>query len=358
MSFDLLRILSVLTGLMIVGLTLLSAIRTFVLPRAAPDPIVRFVFVSIMHFYVDTNRLIKNYSTRDNWMAFYAPFSLFALLTFWLGLVFFGFCLMYWGITLMPADEIIHISGSSLFTLGFASPKGIPSNFLVFMEAGIGLLLGALLIAYLPTIYAAFSRRETLVTLLEVRAGSPPSAVEMILRFNRINGLGSLDEQWQTWENWFSEIEESHTSLPALIFFRSPRPDRSWITAACTVLDAASLTLSTLDHPTDSKAALCIRAGYLALRHISDYLQIPYPENPKFGDPISVTRQDYDAVFSTLEQAGVKLKADREKAWQDFAGWRVNYDAQVQGIVRLIMAPDAPWTGDRKVPMSQPKIFK
>ncbi len=117
----------------------------------------------------------------------------------------------------------------------------------------------ALLIAYLPTMYAAFSRREQAVNMLEVRAGSPPSAVEMLLRFRRIHGLDKLGEYWRTWETWFADIEESHSTLATLVFFRSPRPEMSWVTAAGAVLDAAALTLSAVDVPYEPSAALCIR---------------------------------------------------------------------------------------------------
>ena len=103
------------------------------------------------------------------------------------------------------------------------------------------MILVALLMAYLPTMYAAFSRREQAVSMLEVRAGNPPSALEMLLRFNRIQGLDKLGDYWKTWEVWFADVEESHTTLPALVFFRSPRSDNSWITAAGAVLDTAAI---------------------------------------------------------------------------------------------------------------------
>jgi hypothetical protein len=208
-------------------------------------------------------------------------------------------------------------------------------------------LLVALLIAYLPTMYAAFQRREAAVTLLEVRAGSPPSAIEMILRYHRLHGLDRLSEQWRVWEAWFVDIQESHTSLAALVFFRSPRPDHSWVTAAGAVLDAAALTRSTVDTPTDFQADLCIRAGYLALRHIADFFSVPYNDDPQKGDPISVTRQEFDAACELLSAQGVPLKPDRQQAWEDFAGWRVNYDTVLIALAGLTMAPEAPWSSDR-----------
>jgi hypothetical protein len=212
----------------------------------------------------------------------------------------------------------------------------------------LGLILVALLIAYLPTMYAAFSRREQLVNMLEVRAGSPPSALEMLLRFHRNQGLENLSDYWNVWESWFADLEESHTTLPALVFFRSPRAENSWITAAGAVLDAASITLSTVEIPYAVSAALSIRAGFLALHRIADYFDIPHPHDPHYpAVPICVSRAEYDEVVNTLAAAGVPIKADREQAWRDFAGWRVNYDRTLILLCGLVMAPQAPWSGDR-----------
>jgi hypothetical protein len=257
----LLRVLSFFIGMVIVAWTLFSAIETLVLPRSAPDLLTRTVFVSVRRLFSLRLRWARSYAERDRVLPFFAPISLLILLPTWLALVLIGYMGMFWGLGVESWGEAFRVSGSSLLTLGSSTVDDIPKTILVFSEATIGLILVAMLIAYLPTMYAAFSRRETAVTLLEVRANTPPSAVDMILRFNRIHGLDRLTEQWRAWETWFADIEESHTSLPALVFFRSPRPDRSWVTASGAVLDAAALTLSAVDIPADAQAALCIRAG-------------------------------------------------------------------------------------------------
>lgn len=149
---------------------------------------------------------------------------------------------------------------------------------------------------------------------------------------------------WPVWEEWFADIEESHTSLAPLAFFRSPRAERSWVTAAAAVLDAAALSRSTLDIERDPQADLCIRAGYVALRQIADFFRISYPADPHFpADPISISRQEFDTACEELRALGAPLKEDREQAWRDFAGWRVNYDAVLVALAGLVMAPDAPW---------------
>ncbi len=153
-----------------------------------------------------------------------------------------------------------------------------------------------------------------------------------------------------TWEAWFADIEESHTSLAAVAFLRSPRPDRSWITAAGVVLDAAALFASTLDVPRDTRTDLCIRAGYVGLRHIADFFRIPYNPAPTFPEtPISISRAEFDAACDYLAAQGVPLRADRDAAWQGFGGWRVNYDTVLLGLAALLMAPEAMWSSDRSL---------
>ena len=187
------------------------------------------------------------------------------------------------------------------------------------------------------------------MTLLEVRAGAPPSAVEMIKRMHRIRGLDELGEVWPRWEGWFVNLEQTHTSLIHLVFFRSPHVGQSWVVAAGTILDAAALAASTLDIPHNPHADLCIRAGYLALRNIVDFFGLPHNPHPKPDDPISVSRAEFDTVCQELESAGVPLKADLDQAWRDFAGWRVNYDIALLTLAGLTMAPHASWSGDRSI---------
>ncbi len=344
----LLRILAIIFGSILVVLTVFSAIKTFILPRAANDRLVKFVFITIRKIFNIFLHRTRNYAQLDRLMAFYAPVGLFMLLPTWLFLVMVGYACIFWGMDGGSVYLAYLRSGSDLLTLGFASSNGFPATVLGITEAALALILVALLISYLPSMYSAFSRRESAVSLLEVRAGSPPFAIEMIARYNRIHGLDKLALQWETWEIWFTDIEESHTSLAALVFFRSPRPEHSWVTAAGAVLDAAALVRSSIEIPPDPRADLCIRAGYLALRHIADYFGYSYHPDPHYPEqPISLSREEYDRGLETLRAAGVRLKADRDQAWRDFAGWRVNYDQVLYALARLTLAPDAPWLCQR-----------
>lgn len=218
---------------------------------------------------------------------------------------------------------------------------------LAFSAAAVGLVLLALFIAYMPSLYGAFQRRERGVAKLEGRAGQPPTGVFLVALAWTVGRLESLRDLWGEWEDWFTDVDESHSSFPALVFFRSTHPEQSWITAAGAILDGASLFASTVDAPRTPEPEFMIRAGYLCLRHVAEFFQIRVDHDPRPTDPISITREEYDAALERLSDAGVPLKADRDQAWRDFAGWRVNYDAALVGLARLTMAPPAPWSSDR-----------
>jgi hypothetical protein len=170
----------------------------------------------------------------------------------------------------------------------------------------------------------------------------------MLLRLHRIGQLGEITEIWETWERWFAELEESHTSLSPLVFFRSPNPGQSWVTASGAIMDAAALYLSAVDLPPSPEAMLCIRAGYLSLRRIADLFHIPYVEDARYPDqPISVSYEEFKEALKRFTDQGIPVKEDITQAWQDFAGWRVNYDSVLIDLCELTMAPQAVWSSDR-----------
>jgi fumarate reductase subunit D len=335
-------------GAAVVAAVFLSAVSTVVVPRGVPVRLTRVVFRTVRRLFEMRSRFASTYEERDRAMALYAPLTLIVLPVVWLAITMVGFGGVFWALGVHPVRQAFVESGSSLLTLGFVRASDLPTTVVAFAEAADGLILLALLITFLPSMYSAFARREHAVAMVTILAGSPPSPAEMILRFHTIRGLDQMDEEvWKPWLDWFVDVEESHTSFAGLPFFRSPQPDRSWITAAGVVLDAASLYASTLDVPRNPAAELSIRSGYLALRRIADFYSIPYNPDPSPTDPIAVSRDEYDAVYELLAAAGVPLRADREAAWRDFAGWRVNYDTVLIIMAGFVMAPYAPWISDR-----------
>ena len=341
-----LRILAIVGGALGIGWVLWSAIRTVVVPRGESVWLSRKIFLVSRELFELAARRTRSYESYDRVMARYGPTTLVCMPAIWALLVFAFFIPIYWGAGVSWREGMI-TSGSSFTTLGFDRPATLPPTILCFVEALIGLGLIALLISYLPSIYASFSRRETAVVKLEVRAGSPPSPSEFLIRIHRIRGLGYFASSWDDWERWFVELEESHMSQPALAFFRSPRPRSSWITAAGAVLDTAALILSSVDLPPNPQAQVTIRSGYLALRRIAEFFHLPFDPDPAPDAPISIHREEYDALIEELREAGLPVKADLDQAWRDYAGWRVNYDTPLLSLCALVSAPLAPWSSDR-----------
>src|SRR5207248_1749746 len=130
---------------------------------------------------------------------------------------------------------------------------------------------------------------------------------------------------------------------------RSPDPQLSWVTSAGCVLDAASFINSTIDTTWQPMASLCVRSGFLSLRAVAEFFGIEFDSDPQPDDPISISRQEWDEVCDRLAGAGVPLKADRDQAWRDWSGWRVNYDAVLVGLAGLTVAPYAQWSSDRSL---------
>lgn len=353
-----LRVLLAVIGLGVAVTTVFSAVRTTVLPRAVPSRLSRVVFVLLRRAFELRLGRSASYEQRDRIYANYGPFALLGLLQSWLVLVFGGFALADGASEDEGVRQALRLSGSSLFTLGFDAPHAAVPTFLVFLEASIGLLLVALLISYLPAIYGAFSRREAVVNKLRVRAApvarGAPDGATLITRSFRIQGEKKLTTLWSEMETWFIDIEETHSSFPVLVFFRSPDPDQSWITAAGAVLDAASLLDSTVDLPRVPEANLCLRAGFIALQSIAGFYRVDFDRDPAPDDPISISREEYDEVVARIASAGVPIKPDREQAWRDFVGWRVNYDRVLISIASLVQAPYAPWSSDRSLTRRAP----
>jgi hypothetical protein len=353
------RVLVALLGVAIVVATFASAVRTVVLPRAVPARLGRVVFRSLRGLFALRARPSHSYERQDRILALYAPLGLLSLLAVWMTLSMVGYAFVYWGLGGRSFGDAFRVSVSSLLTLGFREPFDGPGIAIAFTEGLVGLTLLAMLIAYLPSIYGAFSRREAQVTALDIRAGSPPSGVRLVEFFTVMGHLHSLGDFWETWERWFVDIEESHTTFPAVVFFRSPQPDHSWVVASGAVLDAAALLASSVDIPREPRAEFAIRAGYLALRRIAEFFGIPFHRDPHFPEQsISISREEFDEAWDRLEAADVPMKPDREQAWIDFAGWRVNYDVPLVALAGLTVAPVAPWSSDRGIPNIRPPIFR
>jgi hypothetical protein len=299
-------------------------------------------------------RPVPNYVRRDRILATQAAAVLVAQLVAWLAIFLFGFTLALWPFQGRPVTLALADAGSSIFTLGFAEPAGTTPAVLVFIAAATGMIVIALQIGYLPTLYAAFNRRETEVALLVSRAGFPTWGPELLARTHYALGSGTstldtLPDLYSRWERWAADVAESHTTYLPLVRFRSPQPYSSWVTALLSVLDSAALYLSL--NPEEAPtvpARLCLRAGFSCLNRIARAMgmDIPMEANPEDG--ISLTYQEFLDAVARMDQVGFKMPRDASDAWPDFVGWRVNYERAAYGIAAAIDAVPALWSGPRR----------
>lgn len=273
----------------------------------------------------------------------FASFVLLAYQTTWLAMSLVAFAFGFIAAGASSFSLAFQMSGSSLFTLGTTAAHGGAFTVLQFVEAGVGLTLLALLISFIPTLYNAFQRREFSVSRLSVRAGIPATPWGVLELAQSVESYERLDELWREWEQWFIEVGETHSTLTILNYYRSPSANQTWIGSAATVLDAAAIFNAAVDAKPSPTAGLCIRSGWLTLRKLADYFKVPYPVHLDRTVPISVSREEFDLVLLRLERAGVPLLADREAAWIDFTGWRMNYDAIIEAFYQLFNCPRTDW---------------
>jgi hypothetical protein len=223
----------------------------------------------------------------------------------------------------------------------------------VFAAAATGLVIVTLQIAYLPTLYAAFNRRETEVALLNARAGVPSWGPELLARTHYALGSGvstidTLPDLYAQWERWAADVAESHTSYLPLVRFRSPRPLSSWVTALLAVLDSAALflVLSPKSAPV-VPARLCLRGGFQCFNQIARAMGIDVPDERNPGDTISLTYEEFLEAIERMREVNFPIERDPAEAWPEFVGWRVNYERSAYAVAEAVDAVPAMWSGPR-----------
>lgn len=338
-----LRVVTGLSGVVLVITTLSAAIRSFILPRNEVVRLNVWVFQGIRTLFDTAARLANSYEQRDKIMAHYAPVALVALPVVWEALVSLGYTSLFWALGEGSWQKCYHLSSSSLLTLGSSSTRHLFIAVLSYSEATLGLLLLTLLLSYLPTIYQAFSRREATVAQLELRAGTPPTAACLLGWLNYDGSVQNDDRHWADWERWFVEIEESHTSLPILTFFRSPQPGRSWVTTGALVLDAAALLFAAVEGPRPRQVEITFKAGCLALNRVYRFFNTKTHTQPVKLTPedetVNSDRATFDRACADLAAQGLPLVADRNAAWAQYRELRSRYATALEFLATLTMAP-------------------
>jgi hypothetical protein len=363
------KVVAIVVGLLIVGAVLVSAVETVVLPRNSFTRITRATFAV-------TNRLMvhrwHNRARGKNLRALYGPVALVSLPLVWMLTVIIGFSLLFWGFDAGTLERSFEISGSSVTTLGFAAPTGGLRSWTSFIEAIIGLGLVALLISYLPTIYAAHHDREKGISTLRPFTGTPASGVDMLATLHTFDAIDNPD-LWRSAMQWLLELDQTHCSFPALCYFPETSSEQSWVASVGALLDAGSLLLSGGASSLTGETAVRLQGPLLMLAHgiptVSEIgrasgLPIPppvrlaqlLPEAAQPPPPISVTRTEFDAAIDRLADVLPDAVADRDAAWRRFAWARSSYDQALRGLAGLTLATPAPWTTDRPAAVGRPRL--
>src|SRR3954464_4164948 len=252
------RVFACILGIAIMLIVLLDAFEAMVLPRRATRKYrpARYYYRMLWYVWVHIAGLIRRRGLKQHFLSVFGPFSLLGLFVFWVTLLIVSYALFEWALaspmghdTTPPTlPTCLYLSGQTFFTLGFGdfAPSGSMGRFLSVLEAGMGFGFMAVIIGYLPVLYQAFSRRERTISLLDARAGSPPTAGEMLGRLAKAGALSQIDNLLWEWESWSADLLESQLSFPVLAFYRSQHDNQSWLACLTAILDSCALLLANI----------------------------------------------------------------------------------------------------------------
>jgi hypothetical protein len=349
------HIFSAIAGILSILAILLDAFETVVLPRR-----VRRSFRISSWFYRRTwipwrklAQRIANQSRRENFLGYFGPLSLIFLLALWAAALIFGFALLQYGAgehfrlsgEPLSFGLLIYHSGETFFTLGYGDiiPSSGLARALAVIEAGLGFAFLGVVIGYLPTIYSSFSRREIEISLLDARAGSPPTAAELLARFGNCPQQDVLDQIFKDWERWAAEVLESHLSYPALSFFRSQHNNQSWLGALITILDGSALVMAGVDGVRNEQAKITFAMARHALVDLAQVVSARY--NPLVPDRLPL--QDLNRLRQSLAARGVKLR-DGAEFEEKLTYLRSLYEPYAMAIALNLSITLPPWIHTEK----------
>jgi hypothetical protein len=352
------RVVAAVAGGLLVLTAVSSVTVTLIVSRPVNSRLTRWVDRMVDWAYHQVVGHVSDYQRWDRMRATQAAAILLGQLAAWLLVVYVGFGLLLWPFATRGVVSAFIDAGSSLFTLGFAVPSGSVPAVIVFLAAATGLVILTLQIAYLPTLYAAFNRRETQVALLNERAGMPSWGPELLARTHYALGSGvstldTLPDLYARWESWAADVAESHTTYPVLVRFRSPGPLSSWVTALLAVLDSAALFLALSPGAAPVvPARLCLRGGFRCFSRIARTMGFDVPDEPGPDATTTVTYAEFLEAVARMREVGFPIERDPAEAWPDFVGWRVNYESAAYAVAGAIYAVPALWSGPRRHPVT------
>jgi hypothetical protein len=348
------KVLLTLASVVLILVVLLDCIETMVLPRRVTRTLrwARLYYRANWTLWRSVGRYLAPGKRREYFLSAFGPLSLFGLFASWMLGLIVGFALLHWslGTGLRPPEEdtglgaYLYFSGGTFFTLGYgeitpASPLG---RALSVLEAGLGLGFLAVVIGYLPVLYQAFSRREVTISLLDARAGSPPSAAQLLLRLALARNLTAVDPFLAEWERWAGELLESHLSFPVLSFYRSQHDNQSWLAAVTTILDTCALLIAAVKDAKPYQAQLTFAMARHAIVDLALVFHTP-PRTPT-TDRLSATR-----LLQLREMLGAAGLVLREGSAVDakLAELRAMYEPFVDGLAHFLLFTLPPVLSDK-----------
>lgn len=344
-----------IAGVAIFLIVLWDAFESIILPRRVTRRfrLARLFYKSTWHVWKLVMCLVSSRKRREALLGFYGPLSLLVLVGVWaVGLVL-GFGLMQYGAGSavvmtggQPSFETdIYLSGTTFFTLGLGDvvPHSGLSRALVVTEAGFGFGFLAAVIGYLPFIYGSFSKREVDISLLDSRAGTPPTAGELLRRHSYSQGHNALRELLKDWELWSAELMESHLSYPVLAYFRSQHDNQSWIASLTAILDTCALVMVGIEGACEKQAELTFAIARHAVADLSQVFgtapaQLPHDRLPP---------EELRRIRDTLAQLGLKL-LDGDDADRRLHELRRMYEPYIFALAAYLNQTLPPWIPQKK----------
>jgi hypothetical protein len=354
------RDLIAVVGALLVLAAWISVVGTLIVPRPVGSWLTRFVDKAVNGLFRIATAPVKSYRRRDQILAAEAAVLLLAQLGAWLLVFYLGYALLFWPFVPDITAALI-TAGPGLWGIGgigSAEVTGAGPRVIQDLSALSGIITITLQISYLPTLYGAFNRRENEISLLTARAGIPSWGPELLARTRYALGSGlstidTLPDLYERWEAWAADLAESHTTYLPLVRFRSPKPRSSWVVSLLAVLDSAALYLSlSPGSAPEVQARLCLRSGLICLGEVARAmgLNAPAADAPDMAAGLELTYEDFLEAVERLREVDFPIERDPAEAWQDFSGWRVNYEKAAYAIALAVSAVRAPWSGPRLHP--------
>jgi len=343
-----------IAGILCLLIVLFDAFQTIILPRRAIGRLrltrVFYILTWIPWSYIA--RRLRNPRRRETVLSVYGPLSLILLLAVWAGALLLGFALMYYALGSPFNDAAggsgfatdLYVSGTTIFTLGLGDvvPRGVAwPRVLVILESGTGLGLLAVVMGYFPVLYSAFSRREVSISLLDARAGSPPTAAELMRRHSFEGAEESLTTLLLEWERWSAELLESHISYPLLCYFRSQHNNQSWLSALTAILDASALLIAGVRGHEARQAQLTFAMARHALVDLAQIFHLA----PVTTAPDRLPAEGYRKLYEALCQSGVSVCRD-ESSIERLREMRGLYEGYAEALSAFLGMPLPPWMAD------------